>query len=560
MKKIIIVLFLLSSFNSIAQENYRSPLNIPIYLSANFAELRPNHFHSGIDLKTEGVINKPVYSIEDGYISRVSVSSSGYGLAIYVTHTTGKTSVYGHLNKFAPSIAEYVINKQYEAEQFNIDITLDKNDFPVKRGDLIAYSGNTGSSFGPHVHFEIRDTETQRVIDPLLYYETLIKDTQPPIIKGIAVYPVAAYGVVNNKDIPFRQSLVKLKNGEYSNIDNTISAWGKIGIGINAIDKMDGTTNVYGVKKVKLLCDGKEIFASDISSFLFEQTRMINSLIDYDYWYRYKAFYMKSFVEPANRLPFYKTVDSGYVTIDKEKDYILTYELEDLYGNTTSYQFTIKGQKMNIPSPRICSQAMVWYQNNYYISDEFSLNVPKEYLYDSIGFVLNKVESDSFLSKIYSVHDAHIPLNGYCPMTLKIAEDTIPNKSLYGIVVVEGNKESWVGGTYKEGYMTVNIRELGQKYAVSYDNKAPVITPVTPQKWVPQKQITIKLSDNKSGIASYRGTIDGQYVLFEKDIKAPAYTYKFDPKRLKKGEKHRLVFTATDRCGNTASYKYEFTY
>lgn len=561
MKKIITALFLLLPLHIVAQQEYRSPLDIPIYLAANFGELRPNHFHSGIDLKTDGVINKPVYAIEEGFVSRISVSPSGYGLAIYIDHPSGETSLCGHLEKFAPKIAEYVKEKQYEQQSFAIDIRLAPTTFPVKKGELVAFSGNTGSSMGPHVHFEIRETKTQRALDPLVFYKKQIKDTQPPLINGIALYPQPGEGSVNNKGGVYRTNIAKSKSGEYLKPQDTISAWGKIGLGISAIDKMDGTNNIYGVKKVRLLCDEQEVFSSDISSFLFEQSRMINSMIDFNYWYIHKRFYMKSFVEPANKLPIYKTVNSGYINIDQEKAYNMHYELEDIYGNKTTYRFTVIGKKQEIPIQRPCSLAMVWYQDNHYISKTFTLDIPKDYLYDNIGFVLKKKDSPDYFSQIYSVHDSYVPLNDYCRMRLEISKDTHVNKKQYGVVTISSKGgESWAGGVYKDGYMEVMIRELGHTYAVTYDNKAPIITPFMPAKWIVNQKISIKASDDKSGIASYKGTIDGEYVLFERDIKAPTYTYKFDAKRLKKGEIHKLVFTVTDRASNISKYESEFKF
>lgn len=561
MKKSAILLFALFTLSSYSQHQYRSPLDIPLILSANFGELRPNHFHSGIDLKTQGVVDKPVFSIEDGYVSRISVSPSGYGLALYVDHPkTGHTSVYGHLNSYAPKIAEYIKNKQYELEKFRVDITLDQAELPVKRGDLIAYSGNTGSSGGPHVHFEIRESETQKALDALEYYKSHIKDGQAPLVKGIAVYPINGKGVVNNNNQPLRKAIRLSPKGGYTPSKDTIQAWGTIGLGIYANDKMTGTSNIYGVKIVRLLCDEKEVFSSDISSVDFDQTRMINSLTDFDYWYNKKTFYMKSFIEPGNKLPIYKAVNNGYIDINEERKYIFKYELEDLYGNKTSYTLNIQGKKQSIPESEKCTLVMGWNQNNRYITESFSLLIPKEYLYDDLCFVLNQTKGAKYLSDIYQVNNKHVPLNSYCDMMIKMTKDSLTNKSQYGIVSLKGNKEYWVGGTYSDGHIIARIRELGNTYAVSTDTKAPVITPVLPAKWVAQKEIKIRLADNKSGIASYKGTIDSNFVLFEHDVKSSVYSYKFDSKRLKKGQNHKLIFTATDACGNTATYEYEFKY
>jgi len=562
MKKIHILLlacFITLPFS--AQEKYRSPLDIPLILSANFGELRPNHFHSGIDLKTQAVENKPVYSIAVGYVSRVSVSPSGYGLAIYVNHpSTGHTSVYGHINGFAPKIARYVKEQQYEKESYKVDLNLDSILFPVKRGELIAYSGNTGSSGGPHVHFEIRNIADQLALDPLDYYKTRIQDGVPPQLKAIAVYPIEGQGAVNNGSEVFRETVAMLKDGKYAALKKSITAWGRIGLGVYANDRMTGTQNIYGVRKVRLLCDGKEIFASDIASVNFDNTRMINSLIDFDYWYTKKSFYQKSFVEPGNTLPVYKTVNDGYIDVNEERVYNLRYELEDLYGNQTTYSFKITGKKQDIPAINDCNTMLKWNEDNHFSAELFSLTIPKGYLYKDQCFRFKKMADRNKLSSVYRVNDSYVPLHGYCDMTIKLTKDTLANKSQYGIVRVVGDREYWVGGKYNNGAVTARIRELGHTYTVGSDTKAPVITPVLPAKWVTQKEIQIRLADNKSGIASYRGTIDGEFVLFEHDVKKPVYRYKFDPERLRKGTTHKLVFTATDACGNESSYEYEFKY
>lgn len=561
MKKIFIIIAILISQNSFSQTNqFRYPLDVPPSLSANFGELRPNHFHSGIDLKTQAVVNKPVYSIADGYISRINISPSGYGLALYINHPDGKTSVYGHLNSYAPAIAKYIKEEQYKQERYSIDIILDRNKISVKKGDLVAYSGNTGSSMGPHVHFEIRKTDTQEALDPLPFFKNVLMDTQQPIIKGIAVYPIEGKGVINNSDKPFRQTITTLKNGNYSTIKENINAWGVIGVGINAIDKMNGTTNVYGVKKVNLFCNDTEIWSYNMSSFLFEQSRMINSFIDFDYWYNKKSFYMKSYIEPGNKLPLYKSINNGYIEIKEERTYNIRYELEDLYGNKTTYSFSIIGKKQDIPQPQKCSQVLAWDQNNHYISDNFSIIIPKDRLYTDVGLILQETANTGFQSNLYTVHNSYVPLNDYCDMKIKMTKDSIANKSQYGIVRVHNGKEYWIGGTYNNGYMNTKIRELGHTYTVSFDNKAPTITAVQPAKWVSLSKITIKVTDNKSGIKSYRGTIDGKFALFEHDSKSPTYIYKFDPTRLKKGNNHKLVFVATDACGNESQYEYSFKY
>lgn len=552
------IIVLIASFTNIHSQ-YRSPMDIPLVLSANFGELRNNHFHSGIDLKTQGVINKPVYSIADGYISRISISPSGYGLAIYVDHpSTGQTSVYAHINKFPSHIEKYIREEQYKQESFKVNLYPKKDKFAIKKGDLIAYSGNSGSSGGPHVHFEIRDTKSESIIDPLPYYKANIADNVAPELRGIAVYPIEHEGLVNGSNSPYRRNISRLKNGSYPTIPS-IQAWGKIGVGVKAYDRMSKTTNIYGVKIVRLFVDGKEIFSSDIQQYSFDETRMLNSFVDFADWRNQKSFFMKSFIEPGNTLPFYKSVNNGYLTIDQEKTYDIKYELEDLYGNKTQYSFSIVGKKQVIPQDIKCSLYMPWNVDNRFIKKDFSLIIPKGNLYDNICFNLRQFSSTNYLSDVYQVNTIPVPLQGKADISIALTKDELSNKKQYGIVALSGKSVSWVGGSYSKGMVKANINELGKQYAISSDTESPKITPVKPEIWVKDKKIKIRLTDNLSGVESFRGTINGKFVLFTHDVKSPVYTYTFDD-RIKQGETQDLIFTATDACGNQAEYTYQFSF
>ncbi|GAB6012740.1 M23 family metallopeptidase [Viscerimonas tarda] len=557
-KTILLTAFLLTLLGS-AFAQYRKPMDIPLYLSGNFGELRNNHFHSGIDMKTQGVINKPVYCVADGYISRIFVSPAGYGRALYITHPqTGQVSVYGHLNNFMPQVALYVKEKQYEEESFRVNLLPEKTVFPVKRGEIIAYSGDAGSSGGPHLHFEIRDEKTENAIDPLQYYKTVITDNVAPEIRGIAVYPMEGEGIVNGSNQPLRQNITITKKGNYNPLRIPVKAWGKIGLAVKAYDRMTGTSNIYGVKRIRLYVDKKKVFESNINSYSFDDSAMLNSLIDFDAWRRNSSFYMKSFVEPGNRLPFYETIDKGYIIIDQERLYDLRYELSDAYDNTTVYDFQITGQKQAISQLKKGAMYMTWNKENRYANDSFSLFIPNGNLYKDFNLRLRQEAAKTYFSDIFSVNDSYIPFRDKAEMRIKLKSDTLSNKNQYGLVSVSNGKESWIGGTYTDGCIVADVREIGRKLAVSSDNEAPVITPVHPEKWEAEAAIKLRVSDNKSGINSFRGTIDGKFALFEHDVKSPVYTCKFDSQRLTKGKKRQLVFTATDACGNTSSYSSEF--
>ena len=555
----IVSILLLTSLVAYAQQ-YTAPLNIPPALSGNFGELRNNHFHSGVDYKTQQIENKTVIAIEDGYVSRVNVSPGGYGLALYIDHPTGHTSVYGHLNSFSPKIADYVRQKQYEQESYRVELYPEAGLLRVKKGEQIALSGNTGSSGGAHLHFEVRDTKTQDPIDPLKFFSRTITDTQKPDIRGIAFYPVDGKGVVNGNANALRLSVRKNKSGVPLDLNQTVNAWGKIGVGVKAYDRMNGQSNIYGVKHVRLFVDEKPVFGSSIDRFSFSKTRMMNSFIDFEDWRKQNSFFMKSFVEPGNTLDFYNTVNGGYIDINEERDYRMRYELEDYHGNTLTYSFVVKGQRQPIVQAKKCDNFMSWGLPNSFVDFDFMLNIPVGNLYDSFCYTHRRTSSSVFHSAIYQVNNAPIPLHDNAALWIKLNADTIVDKKRYGIVEVkERGNNSWLGGTYKNGGMETSIRELGRTYAVDIDTMAPKITPVNPDKWVSARKIQLRLMDDKSGVADFRGTIDGKFVLFSHDMKSSVYTYIFDDTRLERNKKSALVFTVWDRVGNSAEYRYDIS-
>ena len=334
--KFLYVFTLLSNLSTLTGQandrQLRNPFDFPILLSGNFGELRSNHFHSGIDFKTQGAEGKPIHAPQEGYVSRVSISPWGYGNALYITHPDGTTTVYGHLQKFSPAIADYVKAQQYELERFDVNLFPEPDSLPVRKDEIVAWSGNTGSSAGPHLHFEVRDTKTEEVLDPLVFFHEQITDTRPPKILGILVVPIEGSGVVNGSSQKLRITPQISKDGQ-TRVSQKIEAWGKIGLAVKTYDYMDRTTNIYGVKEITLMADSQVIFHSYLNRFAFDETRYINTLIDYEEWQKRRSFYIRSFSEPGNRLRFPEYVNRGIVHIDEARTYELTYTLADAFGN-----------------------------------------------------------------------------------------------------------------------------------------------------------------------------------------------------------------------------------
>ena len=552
------IILLAGTTSNIAEaQQLRKPMDIPVLLSGNFGELRSNHFHSGIDFKTQGVEGKPIHSVQDGYVSRISVSPWGYGNGLYITHPDGTTTVYGHLQKFSQKITAYLKEKQYEQESFNVNLSLAPDELPVKEGELVALSGNTGSSGGPHLHFEVRDTETEEPMDPIEYYKDLIKDTQAPKIQGIMVYSMPGKGVVNGSRRKLELKPVTAKNGKQT-LTGKIEAWGEIGLAVKGYDYMDNTSNIYGIKDITLTADSQVIFHSNLDRFAFDETRYLNSFTDFEEWKEHRSFYIKSFVDPGNRLRFIESLNRGILTINEPRTYHLTYKLADAFGNTTQLSIQIEGKEQPIPEVDTENTELFhWWSDNRFGAKGIRLTIPKGNLYDDLYFRYSVKEDSAALGATHILHNKPVAFHKSAKLSLRLQTDTLDNKQQYGIVRLQNGRRSWTGGVYRNGWVDADIKEMGS-YTLGQDLVPPTITPLNPATWVSQQAITLRLSDNLSGVQTYRGEIDGQYVLFEMNSKS-VITYHFDKERLARG-KHTLKLVVTDACGNQSTYTYPFTW
>ncbi len=543
--------------NTAEAQQLRKPMDIPVLLSGNFGELRSNHFHSGIDFKTQGVEGKPIHSVQDGYVSRISVSPWGYGNGLYITHPDGTTTVYGHLQKFSQKITAYLKEKQYEQESFNVNLSLTPDELPVKEGELVALSGNTGSSGGPHLHFEVRDTETEEPMDPIEYYKDLIKDTQAPKIQGIMVYSMPGKGVVNGSRRKLELKPVTAKNGKQT-LTGKIEAWGEIGLAVKGYDYMDNTSNIYGIKDITLTADSQVIFHSNLDRFAFDESRYLNSFTDFEEWKEHRSFYIKSFVDPGNRLRFIESLNRGILTIDEPRTYHLTYQLADAFGNTTQLSIRIEGKEQPIPEiDTENTELFHWWSDNRFGAKGIRLTIPKGNLYDDLYFHYSVKEDSAALGATHILHNKPVAFHKSAKLSLRLQTDTLDNKQQYGIVRLQNGRRSWTGGVYRNGWVDADIKEMGS-YTLGQDLVPPTITPLNPATWVSKQAIALRLSDNLSGVQTYRGEIDGQYVLFEMNSKS-VITYHFDKERLARG-KHTLKLVVTDACGNQSTYTYPFTW
>ncbi len=524
----------------------RQPMDLPLELSANFGELRPNHFHSGLDMKTQQKVGQPVYSVYDGYVSRISVSATGYGNCLYVNHPEiGLTSVYGHLeNSFIPELDSILKERQYAEQRFDVDFLLEPDACPVKKGDRIATSGNSGSSGGPHLHFEIRDMKTEIVMDAQRFY--YIKDTTSPSFHRIFITPVPGEGVVAGNAITKDYSMEQLKT--------PVKAYGRIGIGVKANEYMTGTANIYGVHTLKMEVDGKTKFSYNIEQFSFDSTRYINSFIDYELWRKGRGMVMKTYLPENHCTEFIREqTDGGYLLIDENRDYKVKLTITDYRNNVSTFDFTIRGDSTVIPivSAYNGGRYFMWNFSNSIIEDDFYFNMPKGSLYNTLYFKYKCKVDSTACSNIHQVHYASVPLQKYADIKIKLTNDTLVNKNQYYIgYSVDGRYYSYSKGSYDNGWMVGTTRALGF-YRVLTDQTKPTL------KYLGVKANTIKFSasDDESELDRFEGYIDGKWAPFYHDAKSHSITYTFDKKRAESGKKHSVSLTVYDHCGNARTIK-----
>lgn len=522
------------------------PFDFPITFSGNFGEIRANHFHGGLDFKTGGTIGKPVRALADGYISRIRVTH-GSGYVLDVAYDNGYSTINRHLSTFVGDVARRVEDLQYEKESWEVEITPEPDEYPVKAGQIIALSGNTGYSFGPHLHLDMIETATDEYIDPLPFFMNKVKDKTAPRAEGIMLFPQSGKGVVEGK---------QTRRAFPAHPTKPITAWGLIGAGIRAYDYMDGVQNKYGVKTVILEVDGEEVFRSTVDRFAYEENRYINS------WTHGQ--YMKSFIEPGNRLRMLQASNGnrGLVEINEERPYRFVYTLSDALGNTSKVRFTVQGQKTTIaPVEHREKYALKWDKVNYLQEPGLELVIPKGMLYDDV--LLNySVRADSGdIAFTYQLNDTRIPMHNACDLRIGLRRRPVEDVTKYYVagVTARGGKYR-IGGKYEDGVMKVRIRDLGT-YTVAVDTVPPVITPVNQAQWGRTGKIIFKAKDKETGINTYRGTIDGKYALFGKPNSISGnLVCELDPKHVEKGGKHVVEMTVTDGCGNRTTEQFEFVW
>lgn len=558
MKKIFLLLFLcgvhLTAQKNIPTDYFSNPLDIPMILAGNFGELRSNHFHSGLDIKTQQKRGLPIYAPANGYIKRIKVSHYGYGKALYLQHPNGYITVYAHLQGYAGAIQKYVKEKQYAKEEYEVELFPEASVLSVKRGEIIGYTGNSGSSGGPHLHFEIRDASS-RPMNPMLFGID-IPDSKAPIVNTIFAYPSAADAQVNKSQNAVKLRLIRQKDGTYRS--EKISAFGKIGFGVSTNDQHDGASNKNGAYQIKAHYNGIETFAILFNKFSFSETRYLNRFIDYGYYKKNRTRVQKLFRESNNPLSvIVRETDSGFVTVEDGFSSVYTIEVTDFKGNKVSITIPIEGKKEEIVEAKTMGKTIDYIyhdQGNSITKGKFNVYIPSESLYENTYL---EIEAKGDTLKL---HEDIIPLHKNITISVDAANYSKADMSKLYIGKINYKGAPYYNTTYRNGTkLSARTKTFGT-YVLAIDTVLPKITPINfeDEKWISKNEtLELKIEDEISGVSSYRATINGKFILTEYDYKKDVLVYDFEDNIVSETENNFKIIVV-DNVGNSTTFEATF--
>lgn len=531
------------------QNYFRHPLNIPMQLVSNFGEIRANHWHMGLDIRTQQRVNVPVHASADGYVARVSVEPGGFGQAIYINHPNGYTTVYGHLNSFFPALANYVKQQQYKQESWNVNLVIPADLFPVKKGDFIALSGSTGASQGPHVHFEIRNTETENNLNPLLF-KFPIPDAVPPTLLRLAMYDR------NRSTYEQTPQLFALRKvgGIYTPSSGIIPTGSdKISFAVGGYDKFSSYNHIFGIYSAQISLDGEPVSQFVLDNISYDDTRYINAQIDYPMKARGGASVQHITPLPgATQVVYTVFNEDGTVHLNDTEPHSITIEVADANGNISELQFKVqydvglKKKYFNDAGERFLPNNV-----NIFERDHFELYTTERSIYDTISVAYEEKTNNTTnsVSDLFNFLSASIPVHDALTVRIKPTE-TIPAEWKDRVVVknISGSKTIIEKAQWQNGWYAAKFREFGT-YQLFIDKEPPTIN--TPSTNLSRAtRIVFIPHDNFNSIKSFRAELDGHWLCFSND-KGRAWIYHFD-EHFPRGE-HELKVMIEDEAGNVTT-------
>lgn len=554
-----LLFFLITSF-IFGQTNYPtdfiSPLSIPLDVSGSFGELRSNHFHSGLDFKTEKREGLEVFAVGDGYVSRIKISTYGYGKAIYITHPNGYVSVYGHLQRANGVIEEYIKKQQYSQKSFEVEMFPKASDLPVKQGEIIAFSGNSGGSGGPHLHFEFRDVKTEKTVNPLQFgFTKFVTDKREPFLQGIIAYPIDSV-VVNKSKKPVSVSFNKQSDGTY--LASKVTANGKIGFGINAYDYCTNPYNKNGLYKVNAYLNGVLYYEYDFETFSFDESRYINNLVDYKRYKEMNQRIQRLFSYSSYPLSIIKVnKNNGILNIQPNTTYNYKIEIFDFHNNKSTIIIPIefKEETPTVINNKTKSPYFLRSKvENNYTKENVSVYIPENSFYDDFEFNFD-VKDD-----VLSFSDKNIPVHKNITITFNDVKG-LTNEQLDKtfIASVEGYRLEY-NKTYRKGNtFSTRVRAL-DNYKIAHDSIAPRIYNVNfveGKDLSKQTTLSVSIADNLSGIDTYNAYLNGEWILMEYDYKTKKLIHALSDKKYVQG-KNEFKVVVTDDMKNSTTFESHF--
>ncbi|MCS6917658.1 MAG: M23 family metallopeptidase [Chitinophagales bacterium] len=533
---------------------FRHPLDIPIQLSSNFGEIRSDHFHTGYDFRTQGKTGFPVYAAASGFVSRIKVSATGFGKVIYLMHPNGYMTVYAHLDSFARPVAALIRSEQYRRQSFEVEVFPEPGRFPVQQGDLIGYSGNSGTSSGPHLHFEIRDASGESF--PLNPYPFLpIPDSMPPVISRLYVYPIRQFC----EPVQPHSAAVSRNNGRHLLApDSLITHFPVIGLGVQVKDFYDASQSDLGVYRLELEVDDSVVYAMQLDRLVFGNGRYVNAHIDYGAFQDRSVVVQKLFREPGDQNSIYQRVkNSGYVDLSDRRWRLVVIRAADASGNKSVLRFRIRFSGAEQP-PAALQGVCVKFQEGYkYRSDSVRVNIPPGALYRDAEFLVRPLNQRSFFSARYQLGHAHIPLHQPMEIALLPARTLLQKKQSMVVVQLNNGKPKALASRWEDGWLVASARNFGT-YTIMADTLQPLILPrnVSQNQALSGRYVHFTVRDDLTGITSYSAHLNGQWVLMEYDPKEDRMTVVLD-EPLKAG-RHVLRLSVSDAVHNQATYELSF--
>lgn len=567
-KKILLVACVITIFYNVSSQTvtknlFISPLRETPSLSANFAELRNDHFHSGLDYKTGGVTGKEVLAVADGYVYRIGVSPTGFGRALYVRHPSGYSTVYAHLNSFRPDIEAFVKQKQYEMKSFSVSLFPVRDQFRVTQGEVIAWSGNTGGSSGPHLHFEMRDSSNEDPLNPL-DHGINVSDRIRPAIDKIIIYPVGRHSSVNRSHSPLTLKALPA-NGSYAVSPSGIPlVYGSTGIGIKCWDTFDNSPNRCGIYSIEMTVDSLSVYVFTADRFSFSESLYLNSHIDYRARVLNNEYIHKLYIEPGNRLSMYSVSPGrGILAFNDDREHSIKIVVTDASGNKSWVNFSVRSVSTppSGPAEIYCSKIIPWGKASDFSADGIRIHFPAGALYDTLFFAYSTGKTPGrYLSPVHSVHNETVAVHE--KYRLSIRPDTIiagKETKLCLASVSRNGISTYSGGDYRYGYVTGDVGKLGD-FVVTIDTLPPKIRPSfsSGADLTGKSSFTVTITDEFSGIKNYEAWIDGEWALAEYDAKNNLLIFRPETPYIKENTLHAMELKVTDNRGNISVMKSEF--